>query len=552
MLPSVLRLTFLVLLGVASFLHESAPDARGVVYDDANANGLRDPGEPGIAGVRVSNGVDVVATGPDGSWQLAASDETVFFLTKPRGWMTPLGADGLPRFHYVHQPAGSPPGLRYPGIAPTGPLPASIDFALRRRDEPDAFEALLFSDTQPQTDAELDFIRDDVVAGLIGTTAAFGMTLGDILFDDLSLFPRYNALIGSIGIPWYNVPGNHELNFEAADDRHSLETFKRIFGPPYYAFEHGDVLFVVLDNIEYQGNGKSDPADVRGDGGYIANIGKRQLEWLKNELAFVAPDKPVFVAMHAPLFTHVSEGRGVNTQDRRGLFELLAGRENLYSVAGHTHTTEHHYLGADEGFPGPGTFHHHVLATVSGSWWSGPLDERGIPVALQRDGTPNGWHVLAVDGRDLSVRYQAAGAPATEQMRIVFDVAHHGLDRDALRDFRPGELFDGRMPLDAVPAAEVLVNLYDGGPRSVVSFAIDGGAALPMRRVRRVDPHANELFLRNADTVKSWVEAVPSTHLFAADLPDDLGAGVHALTVEARDEFGRVHRASAVLEIVGR
>jgi hypothetical protein len=552
MLPSALRLVLLTLLAAAFLRRDAPPAARGVVYDDANGNGIRDPGEPGISGVRISNGMDVVVTDADGRYEVAVSDETVIFITKPRGWAPPLSPEGLPRFHHVHQPAGSPPGLRYPGVEPTGPLPASLDFPLRRSAEPDAFEALLLSDTQPQTEAELDYIRDDVVAELVGTTAAFGMTLGDILFDDLSMFPRYNALIGSIGIPWYNVPGNHELNFEAADDRHSLETFKRYFGPPYYAFEHGDVLFVVLDNIEYQGNGRSDPADVRGDGGYIANIGARQLAWLRNELAFVPPEKPVFVAMHAPLFTHVSESRGVNTQDRRELFELLAGREHLYTVAGHTHTTEHHYLGAEDGFPGPGALHHHVLATVSGSWWSGPLDERGIPVALQRDGTPNGWHVLEVDGRAMSVRYRAAGRPETEQMRIVFDVAHHGLKLDALRAFRPGELFGGRMSVDAVPAAEVLVNLYDGGPRSEVRFRVDAGEPLPMRRVRRADPYALELFARNADTKKSWVEAVPSTHLFAADLPDDLAPGVHVLGVEARDEFGRVHRESAVLEIVGR
>ena len=95
--------------------------------------------------------------------------------------------------------------------------------------------------------------------------------------------PRLNRLIARLGIPWYNVPGNHELNFEAADDRYSLETFKRYYGPPYYAFEYGDALFVVLDNIEYQGNGNADPGDVRGSGGYIANFGKRQLTWLRAE-----------------------------------------------------------------------------------------------------------------------------------------------------------------------------------------------------------------------------------------------------------------------------
>jgi len=41
---------------------------------------------------------------------------------------------------------------------------------------------------------------------------------------------------------------------------------------------------VVLDNIEYQGNGEADPGDVRGSGGYVANFGRRQLAWLAQEL----------------------------------------------------------------------------------------------------------------------------------------------------------------------------------------------------------------------------------------------------------------------------
>ena len=32
-------------------------------------------------------------------------------------------------------------------------------------------------------------IRDDVIAELIGSDARFGMTMGDIVFDDMSMFP---------------------------------------------------------------------------------------------------------------------------------------------------------------------------------------------------------------------------------------------------------------------------------------------------------------------------------------------------------------------------
>jgi hypothetical protein len=541
---------WLLLLGLVPAAGFGSELASGFVFDDLDGNGVRDAGEPGIGNVRVSDGDNITVTDGSGYYRLSVDDEAVIFIVKPSGYRTPVNAQQLPRFYYVHQPNGSPAGLRYPGVAPTGPLPERIDFALYKQEESNRFDAILISDPQPQTAIELDYIRDDVISELIGTDARFGMTMGDIMFDDLSLFPRYNELIARIGIPWYNVPGNHELNFESSDDTYSLETFKRYYGPAYYSFEYGDALFVVLDNIEYQGRGSSQPGDVRGAGGYIANFGKRQLAWLKRELQYVPEDRLVFLAMHAPLATYVSpDGAGVNTADRKQLFRLLADRPNVYAVAGHTHTTEHVYFGKDDGFKGPNGLHHHVLATVSGSWWSGPFDERGVPTTWQRDGTPNGYHLLEVDGANATLRFKAAGRARDFQMRIMFDAAHHGLRADGLRDYREGELFDGRIDASQVAATGVLVNLFDGGPRSQVSMQVDGGSAIAMRRVARVDPFIFELFARNADTKKSWVEAQPSSHLFEADLPDELGPGSYTVSVEAVDEFGVSHHAHTVLEI---
>ncbi len=536
-------LVLLLLLANPGF----AATATGRVFLDENRNGQLDAAEAGLPGVRVSNGVDVTTTDDNGRYQISVGDETIIFITKPRNYAIPVNRHMLPQFFYIHQPNGSPAGMRYAGIEPTGPLPDEIDFPLIERSEDSRFEAILFADTQPQTDRELDYIRDDVVAELIGTDAAFGMTMGDILFDDLSMFPRYNALIAQIGIPWYNVPGNHELNFEAEDDRHSLETFKRFYGPPYYAFEYADALFVVLDNIEYKGNGQADPGDVRGNGGYEASISRDQLEWLENELAHVDEDRLVFVATHAPLG---SEYGSYATENRDRLFRLLAGRPNLYSVAGHTHTTDHVYFGEEDGFSGPGTFHHHVLTTVSGAWWSGPIDERGVAVADQRDGTPNGYHILEVDSTDVAaVRFKGAGKPADYQMRIVFDVAHHQLRVDGMRDFKAGQLLDGRMSQDELAAAAIVVNLFDGGPKSKVSYQINNGESRDLTRRLRKDPYMLEQYERHRSEKKTWVEATPSTHMFEADLDDNLAPGTHTVTVRAEDEFGRVHHGHAILEI---
>ena len=59
------------------------------------------------------------------------------------------------------------------------------------------------------------------------------------------------------------------------------------------------------------------------------------------------------------------------------------------------------------------------------------------------------------------------------------------------------------------------------------------------------------VFARNPDTKKSWLQPGISSHLFSADLPDDLGPGTYVLSVRAVDEFGRTHHGHTVLEITG-
>ena len=518
----------------------------GKVFEDLNRNGRADPAEPGVAGVRVSNGREVTLTDQNGAYRLRVDGDSIIFITKPSGYMTPVNGYQLPRFHYLHRPNGSPAGLRYPGIEPTGPLPERIDFALHRQAEPANFEAILFADPQPQTEAELDYIRDGVVSELIGTKAAFGMTMGDILFDDLSMFPRYNSIIAMLGIPWHNVPGNHELNFLAPSDKYSLETFSKWYGPPYYAFEYANAVFVVLDNVRYKGAAPA-PDNPRASGGYDAALGEAQLAWLKAELEHVPTDRLLVLAMHIPLLTR---GDPRSMEDRQALFDLLKDYPNLYAMAGHTHTTQHVWIGEEDGYRGEEAFHHHVLTTVSGSWWSGPFDAQALPISVQRDGTPRGYHRMHVDGKDLRVTFKAAGRPESHQMRIMVDAAHHG-PRGGYRDFRPGELYDGRINQDQVAAAAVVVNLFDGGPRSKVRFQVDDGAWADMRRVPTFDPSYLEWAERHAAAIKPWVAPEPSTHLWIADLPDDLRPGTHLVSVAATDEFGSTHHGHKVLEVTG-
>jgi hypothetical protein len=507
-------------VGVLALLCAAVPataveHARGFVFEDTNENGERDPGEPGIAGVAVSNGLEVVQTTQDGSYRLPIEDNSILFITKPAGYDVPVDQNNLPHFYYRHYPGGTPADLElyFPGVERTGPLPESVDFPLLRSEPLDNFEVIFFADPQPKTAAEVDYIRDDIVAELVGTDAAFGMTLGDIMYDVLSMYPRYNEIVGKIGIPWYNVPGNHDVNSRSPDDERSLETFKSLFGPGYYSFDYGQAHFVALDTVNYLGNKQNRKKPHRGDRDveYEGWVVEKQLAWLKNDMALVPADKLIVLTMHIPLAAHGDRRsvRGfVNNTDE--LLRIIGERGHVMAFSGHLHSTEHHYL--ENGL------HMHSITTASGSWWGGPKDERGIPVAYQECGTPNGYHVMRVEGNRATMRYKAAGEPMDYQMRLFLD------------------------------GSTLTVNLFDGGPRSKVEYRIDGRAPVSMERRYRNDPFVDDLFLRYRRTYKSFVEIDPSSHLWVAGLPEDLGSGVHTIVVEAVDEYGRTHTGALVFE----
>lgn len=528
---------------------ELGPDrVRGVVYEDRSGAGARQATDPGVSGVLVSNGREVGRTDADGRYSLPVTDGDTIFVIEPSGYAVPLEkGTGLPRFSYIHQPDGTPAALTllYPGLPPSGPLPASVDFPLVRRAEPDRFDVILLADPQPANQTELDFVRDDIVAALVGSTAAFGITAGDIMSDDLSLYGRYNRMIGQIGLPWWNVGGNHDLNFEASDARYSRETYKRVFGANYYAFEYGNALFLMLDNVDYLG---TDPGKPRGNGKYRGRFGERQLAFVANVLKETSRQRLVVAVMHIPLRNDLDPvDPSTNTSDRAEFLALLGDRKAV-SFCGHTHTTEHHYFGALDGFFGPVPHHHHVLTAASGSWWSGPTDRRGIACADSRDGSPHGFHVLSIDGDRYTTRYVAANEPNNRQMRICIDTSFQR-GRDGFRE--GGTLLGSRLSKDELAGAALVVNFFDGGPRSELAYRIGAGVMAVMKRERRRDPFVEEVYGRNPRTIKAWVKAEPSSHIWTARLPETLCAGTHLIEVIAVDEYGRTHRDGMILEVTG-
>lgn len=493
--------------------------ARGIVFHDMNANQHYDAGDRPLAQVRVSNGSQIVATDSQGRYVLPIDgDDGIVFVIKPRGWQTPLNKEKLPQFYYVHKPKGSPRS-KSPGVRPTGPLPKSIDFALSPQEEPDEFQAILFGDPQPRNQQEVDWIAHDVIEGLLDTDASFGVTLGDIVFDDLEIMQPLNRTIALLGIPWYNVIGNHDINSDATTRQFINETFERVYGPSYYSFDYGPTHFVVIDNIDWLHNSASGESQYRG------GIGPAQLKFIQTDLEQIPKGQMVVLLMHIPL---------TNVHDRHGLYRLIEKRPFCISVSGHTHHHEHVWITDKDGWEGPKPHHHIINVTVCGSWWSGAPDERGIPHTTMADGAPNGYSILSFNGTDYSLDFRAAGRPTDYQMEI-----------DAPEVVRQAGLAE----------AIISANVFNGSKRTKVELRVGDGEWLPMKKVNVIDPKLQRVYDHEVKVLgksKVWRQLSapkPSTHIWQSSLPVGVPKGTHSLTVRATDQRGRVTNGHRIVRI---
>ncbi len=525
---------FLLLLFCISFLIlnlEARPKTvKGTVFEDTNNNGLLDKGEKGIPGVAVSNQMQVVQTDGQGRYKLKIDSGTIIFITKPAGYNLPLSENNLPRFYYIHQPEGSPTGLKYPGIAPTGKRPKRINFPLLKGEKKDNFRVIVVGDPQTATAEEVDFYRDHVVNRMLDTSASadFYLALGDIMYDDLSHYGTINRLTAQLGMPVHNVPGNHDMNFRLPDHKHSYDTFNRIHGPDYYSFNHGSVHFVVLSTVRYHGWDK----EKNKKGYYTGVIGDRQLVWLRNDLAQVPEDHLVVLTMHIPVTSSLyRKHEGLTNRD--ALFGVLKNRKNILGLAGHEHFWEYQELHNDpeSGWDQQTPFTLITAGAGCGSWWKGPKDAYGIPLGLCTDGMPNGHFTFDFKGTGFSYRFHPASVSRHKGMRI----------NTPRGEVSKEEIVKGTVTLN--------INVFTGTPRTKVTYILDDGAEAPLERKVMEDPFYAGVLKKNPDAYLDWITPTLSGHIWEAPLPGDLEPGLHRLKVKVTGHFGEVFEALHLFEV---
>lgn len=518
------RLFWVILLvfSVASLRAQEL--AVGYVFDDSNKNGKKERREKGLPNVAVSNGKEVVLTDHTGRYQLPVGNDNILFVIKPAGYEFPLNEFNQPRSFYIHKPLGSPEAF-YTGVSATGKLPKSVDFALQKSDDSSAFSVLLFGDPQAYTEEEIDYFSKGVVDEVKGITGfSFGITLGDLVGDKLTLHQPYKEAIKQIGLPWFNVMGNHDMNYDAKSDSLSDETFEANFGPASYAFNQGKAHFIVLDDILYP-----DPRDGKG---YWGGLREDQLAFLENDLKFVPKDHLIVLSMHIPLYEEKNK-EAFRETDRQTIFRLLADFPNVLVLSAHTHYQVNSYIGKGEGLDRSKSIHEYNVGTTSGDWYSGYLNEKNIPVSTMRDGTPKGYAFLHIKDNNYVIDYKVAGKPNDYQIAL----------------YHPKVVSAKKAGSGAIYA-----NFFMGAKNDTVEFRIDQGNWRPMKRVEEFDP-------RYYAEMQSWDfldEIVPGRrpsnpvlcqHLWKTPIPANLPVGEHQIEVRATDVYGRTFTSSSTYRI---
>jgi hypothetical protein len=438
----------------------------------------------GIAGVAVSDGLRVVTTNGEGAFTLVSSGTMPFvFVSIPSGYMIPTHPAGTARFFKPIPHEGDSMQEQW-----------DLD---RLPDSDNDHGFLLLADPQTLDTDDMDRFHKETVPDIrsvvkeMSLQSVFAVGCGDIMFDKLDLFPGYEAAVKQMGIPAFQVLGNHDVESLAQTDEAAATTFMRYFGPTYYSFNRGEVHYVVLDDVFWHGYG------------YLGYLEQGQLDWLKADLALVEKGRTVVIFTHIPSYNeqHVrlgqkSPSKSTTIVNREALNRLLEPYK-AHIIVGHMHESEHLI---DHGS------RIHVCGAVCGAWWTGDICD---------DGTPNGYPVYEVHGSDLRWRYKSTGKPFDHQIRIY----PRGSDPK-----RPDEVITNVW--DAT--SEWKIDWYEGGERR--------GAMTPGRGL---DPLSVKLHSGpELPSKHTWVDPIPTDHLFFARTSPD----AKEIIVEATDAWGRVYR----------
>ena len=363
----------------------------------------------GLQGVVVSDGLRCVQTMPDGKFFMQSSLASVKFVyvSSPSGYM-PAVSGGIPRFYKLLSE-----------VTPSAGVYDMGDYVMTPVANPDRFTLLITADPQPRkfnwtldriAYKSLDVCQDlyqelyDVASGISGRQV-YGICLGDIVHEDMSLYSNYVTALGTLGYPTYNIIGNHDNDYDVSSDDEAAEPYESYFGPRNYSFNIGGIHFVMLDNL-IQGGYNNDKTYDAFDQGLTDAI----WTWLQNDMAFVPTNTKIMVCAHSPMFKYQSGSERTNTAYHGGTTskknggaygygDLFDKYGEVHAWAGHTHSGFNFVYSNSHRHK---NIQVHTLARSTGELWTNEY---------LANGTPRGFTVVEVDNGSITWKFH----PMTRQ-----------------------------------------------------------------------------------------------------------------------------------------
>ena len=496
---------FLLLLLSSIIQGIAAEKIKGQVYNDTNKNGVQDPGEVGLQGVLISNGMDIVKTDSSGNFSLEKIGHLPIFVIKPSGYQISKSHDNQPSFYDNSFTQND----------------ADLHFGLFEQKENKELQIALLGDTQPHNVDEINYIIRASTDDLKTRSYDFSLALGDVVSDNPILLPLVKEVIGVAGHTSYFIFGNHDLNWDSLSV-HGLENWDKDWiktvGPTYYGMSWGSTNVLSMNNI----NVKWD--DTKNKYGYDYYIDEGQMTFIKNYLSYLNKNDLLIVASHA---------RPDGIDNKEAFYALFKGFSNVLFVFGHHHKTENYMIGKEQGWPNENPAHCIDAGAICGGHWRGEEDMFWIPSATMVDGTPKGYVFLEINGTDYNLRYKASGMPDKKQMHL-YSPDHLTYDVN----FKPA---------DPTPENSFYANIYLGGDSTKVEYRVDGGEWLVMEKTEEPDPYLKRHMIRQklgiyptegARKLKRTFETMTTCgHLWKASCPPGLSFGVHELEVRFFDPY---------------
>ncbi|MDE7442865.1 MAG: hypothetical protein K2M65_01735, partial [Muribaculaceae bacterium] len=239
-------------------------------------------GEP-LAGVVVSDGVEVTQTDKDGIYYLPSSKSNGYvFISTPSGYEAPLEGN-TPKF--------------WKKTAESADKNEVINFSLTKVSQ-NKVALMAFADFH-LANRNSDITQFTNLCNDANNTAnrlkaegytVYGVSLGDESWDlywysNNYAFSSAYTEIERLKMPFYHNMGNHDNNPYYAEDRAAEKSFRSKAGPTFYSFNAGDAHIVILDDVQYKNVGGS--IGTIGDRSYNAAFADDILDWLKKDLATI-------------------------------------------------------------------------------------------------------------------------------------------------------------------------------------------------------------------------------------------------------------------------